>query len=96
MPQREIKPYDPKKIAAGSAAEELLGNEVFQGALKAAKERIIAEWIQATEYNVREARHAEIKGLERVVVEMMTTVGDGKQAQHAKEREEGTSDKGDQ
>jgi hypothetical protein len=91
MPQREVKPYDSVKIAEGSAAQELLGNEVFRAALKSAQERIIDEWVDATDVVVREARHAEIKGLDRVVVELMTIVGDGKHAQHAKEREESTS-----
>ena len=92
MPQREIKPYDPKKLAEGSAAEELLENKVFRQALKAAQERIIDEWVAAIDVQVREARHAEIKGLDRVVVELMTIVGDGKHAQAAKEREARTSE----
>lgn len=91
MPQREVKPYDPVKIAEGSAAEELLGSEAFRKALKSAQERIIASWIGSTDPQEREELYAKISGLDLVVVELMTTVGDGKHAQHAKKREEGTS-----
>lgn len=86
--KRTTPNYDQRDIDAGSAAQELLGGEAFQTALVRTKNSITSSWIQADDMQKREELHAQIVALELIVGHLMAAVGDGKQAQHLKAREE--------
>ena len=86
--ERQTPEFDQKDIDEGQNARRLLEDDTFQTALKRATERMKAQWVVADTRKRREELHAQVVALENVVVELMTTVGDGKQAQHLKTRQE--------
>ena len=88
MTQKEAKPYDQNEIDQGQESEAFLADPIFQKALKRTKERIMAAWTMADTPQRREDLHAQILGLDLVVVELMAIAGDGKHAQRLKERQE--------
>ena len=85
---RKIPEFNQGDIDEGQNAKRLLEDATFQTALKRATERMKDQWVVANTRKRREELHAQVVALENVVVELMTTVGDGKQAQHLKTSQE--------
>ena len=86
--ERTIPEFDQGDIDEGQNAKRLLEDETFRRALKRAVERVKDQWVVADTRKKREELHAQVIALNNVVVELMTTVGDGKQAQHLKKLRE--------
>ena len=87
--ERQIPEFDQDDIDEGQDAKRLLDDSTFQTALQRTRESIKDQWANTADTpEKREALYAQVIALYSIVVALMATVGDGKQAQHLKTRQE--------